>query len=49
MIHFKDVESLKDFTCPDMSHLDYHDACRFTKALVHELRKRGVIREIASR
>lgn len=47
MIHFRDVDSLKDFPCPDMSHLDYQDACRFTKALVQELRKRGVIPEPA--
>lgn len=41
-IHFRDVPSLSDFECPDLSHLDYRDAPRFTAALVDELVRRGV-------
>lgn len=42
-IHFKDVPSLADFECPDMSHLDRRDAPRFTAALLQELERRGVL------
>ncbi len=33
-IHFEDVPSLRDFECPDGSHLDYRDQIRFTEALI---------------
>lgn len=42
-IHFRDVDSMKGFTCPEWAHLDHEDAIRFTKALAAELRRRGVI------
>ncbi len=39
-IHFGDVPTLAEFTCQDGSHLDYHDAPRFTAALLDELVRR---------
>ncbi len=33
-IHFEDFPALRDFVCPDGSHLDYRDQVRFTTALV---------------
>lgn len=42
-IHFKDVPTLRNFTCPEGSHLQYEDAVRFTKALVSELQGRGIL------
>jgi len=43
VIHFHDVPSLRDYNCPDTSHLDYRDASRYTRALAEELERRGVI------
>lgn len=34
-IHFLDYSTLKDFKCPDTSHLDATDAPKFTKELAH--------------
>ncbi len=51
-IHFEDIESLKNFHCPDDSHLDQRDAPRFTNALLDELVKRNILeppRQYASR
>lgn len=33
-VHFEDFPALRDFVCPDGSHLDYRDQVRFTTALV---------------
>lgn len=33
-VHFEDVPGLRDFVCPDGSHLDYRERDRFTRALV---------------
>ncbi|HPF37867.1 MAG TPA: hypothetical protein P5081_07105 [Phycisphaerae bacterium] len=40
VIHSDDDESLAAFTCPDRSHLDYHDAAPFTRALVEIIKAR---------
>lgn len=42
-IHFKDVESLSNFDCPDTSHLDANDALVFTERLANELEKMNFI------
>ena len=42
-IHFQDVAGLDDFVLPDASHLDIRDAGAFTRALLRELKRRGVI------
>ncbi|HEY4244462.1 MAG TPA: hypothetical protein VGM88_31830 [Kofleriaceae bacterium] len=44
-IHFADYPTLRDFTCPDTSHLDSKDAPRFTRALLEILIERGVLPE----
>ena len=36
-LHFEDVSALRAFTCPDGSHLDFHDRERFTRALAAAL------------
>ncbi|VAX40795.1 hypothetical protein MNBD_PLANCTO02-839 [hydrothermal vent metagenome] len=41
-IHFKEIETLKNFTCPDRSHLDYRDTPQFTNALFDEIARRKV-------
>jgi hypothetical protein len=38
-IHFEDVPSLRDFTCPDGSHLDYRDAGEFSRRLAVVVRE----------
>lgn len=43
MIHFADHPSLRDFECPDTSHIASKDAPRFTRALIEILVDRGVI------
>lgn len=43
-VHFLDVPTLRDFDLPDLSHLDYRDAPRFTGALLDELTRRGVFK-----
>jgi hypothetical protein len=40
-VHFRDVESLAHFDCPDSCHLDFRDSERFTRALLVELQARG--------
>lgn len=42
-IHFADYPTLRDFACPDTSHLDSKDAPRFTRALLTILIQRGVL------
>jgi hypothetical protein len=42
-IHFRDVAEMRGLNSPDESHLDFRDAPRFTRALVRELRLRGVV------
>jgi hypothetical protein len=42
-IHFADHPSLRDFECPDTSHIATKDAPRFTRALIEILAERGVI------
>ncbi|MCC6456215.1 MAG: hypothetical protein IT328_14775 [Caldilineaceae bacterium] len=42
-IHFKDVESLAHFDCPDTSHLDATEAPEFTARLAVELANRNAI------
>ena len=32
-IHFAEYDTLKNFTCPDGTHLDYRDAAPFTAAV----------------
>lgn len=41
-IHFADYPSLRDFACPDTSHIASRDGPRFTAALVDVLVERGV-------
>lgn len=41
-IHSDDYPTLKNFHCPDGSHLDLHDAGPFTKALARLLKIRGL-------
>ena len=36
-LHFEDVPALREFTCPDGSHLDFRDRVRFSTALVAAL------------
>jgi hypothetical protein len=42
-IHFADVPGMRDFVCPDTSHLDCRDAPRYTLALARELERLGVL------
>ena len=41
-IHFKDAGGMKDFVCPEGSHLDRRDAPGFTRVLAEELANMGV-------
>ena len=41
-LHFADVPALRDFDCPDTSHLDMRDAPAFTAGLLDELERRGI-------
>ena len=43
MVHFRDEPTLRDFACPDMSHIASKDGPRFTRALIAILVARGVI------
>jgi hypothetical protein len=36
-LHFEDVPALREFTCPDGSHLDFRDRARFSAALVEAI------------
>lgn len=42
-IHFEDYESLRNYDCPDSSHLDYKDVPEFTRALGKVMEELGVI------
>lgn len=42
-VYFADEPTLRDFTCPDGSHLDVRDKRRFTEALVEVLKSHGWI------
>lgn len=42
-IHFDDYATLRDFACPDTSHIASKDGPRFTRALIDILVARGVI------
>ena len=42
-IHFADYPSLRNFECPDTSHIASKDGPRFTRALIEILVDRGVI------
>ncbi len=44
-IHFKDVPALDQYDLPDLSHLDTKDAVPFTRALIEELFKMGILGE----
>jgi hypothetical protein len=39
-IHYQDHRALRDYRCPDDSHLDYRDAVPFTRALAKVLRRK---------
>lgn len=41
-IHFADFASLRDFECPDTSHIASRDGPRFTRAVIDLLADRGV-------
>lgn len=43
-LYYADEPALRDFTCPDGSHLDVHDKRRFTLALARSLETRGWIK-----
>jgi hypothetical protein len=45
-IHCDDHPTLSGFTCPDGSHLDGPAADRFTRALIHLLQQKKLIRKI---
>jgi hypothetical protein len=42
-LHFRDVEGLSLFRCPDTSHLDQRDTPEFTNILLDELVKMGAL------
>jgi len=42
-IHFRDEPALRDFACPDTSHIASKDGPRFTRAVLEILIARGVI------
>lgn len=42
-VHFREYPELRDFACPDTSHIDSRDAPRFTRALADILRRQGVL------
>lgn len=43
-IHFMDVPALREFECPDGSHLDHRQSRTFTSALVDELMQRNSLK-----
>ncbi len=45
-VHYLDVPAMRDLNCPDSSHLDERDSPRFTRALLDELNRRGVIKNV---
>jgi hypothetical protein len=40
-IHFADFPELKDFTCPEWSHLKHSDAIAYTKGLAKILKQQN--------
>lgn len=42
-LHFQDVSAMRDFDCPDYSHIDVADTVEFTLGLVDQLRQSGVL------
>lgn len=44
VLHFEDMPGMADLDFPDLSHLNYSEAPRFTLALADELVRRGVLR-----
>jgi len=42
-IHFRELETGAPFRCPDASHLDRTEAPRFTRVLLEELSRRGLL------
>ena len=42
-VHFADYPALKDFNCPDGTHLDYRESSLFTTALVTILNEKGLL------
>ena len=44
-IHFMDIDDMKQFDCPDSSHLDYRQAPLFTDILANELVKRRIMKK----
>ena len=42
-IHFRDLPEARGLETPDAGHIDARDAPRFTRAVVDELRRRGVL------
>jgi len=41
-VHFEDFETLKNFQCPEESHLNGEDAVLFTKELIKILKEKGL-------
>ena len=48
-VHFAEHDTLKDFTCPDGTHLDQRDAARFTAALTEILLQKNLLPVEANR
>ncbi len=48
-VHFQDIPEMRNFHCPDTSHLDKRDAPLFTKALLNDLSKQGIFNSLAYR
>jgi hypothetical protein len=44
-LYFEDSESLRSFSCPDGSHLDYRDTVAFTRAFATELTRKALIQK----
>lgn len=48
-IHFAEYDTLKDFTCPDGTHLDYREAAPFTAAVTEIMLQKQLLPVNASR
>lgn len=42
-LHFQDVPAMREFECPDYSHIDVQDTVAFTRILVDQLRHLGAL------
>jgi hypothetical protein len=42
-IHFEDYPELRDFTCPEWSHLSASDSVRYTRQLVAVMKREGLL------